>query len=163
MRSPRPRTMAPPFTAALVCAGCATTGIPDARGQRVMVMRAAPADDAQPDTGALFRYIPATPGKRTGDRIREAARGWAGRHGLSVRRDEATLGEGVMWFAAPDEDGRLELLYRLDPHEVWIVLSHVAPGRRARRRAGDAERLARQFAAPVLADAIAQALRAPPS
>jgi len=161
MNSAQARTMATLAAAALACAGCATTGIPDAHGQRVLVLRAAPADDVRPDAGALFRYIPGAPSQRTGERIRNAAKGWADRHGLSVRRNQGKLREGVMWFAAPDEDGRLELVYRLDPGQIWIVLSHVAQGRRTRRRAGDAERLARQFAAPVLADAIAQALRAP--
>ena len=68
-----------------------------------------------------------------------------------------------MEFSALSEKGHLELLYRYDDDEAWAVLSYVPPrSRRVRERmSGNGERLARQFAADALADAIEQALTPP--
>jgi len=142
-------------------AGCAASGMPDANGRYVMAVHASPHAVERSGNKFLFRTVVTKPDRRAGDRIRVAAMGWAQRYSVSVIKTETHRGSGLMYFSSPADDGRLELIYRHDDNEAWAVLSHVPKqGIRVRQDpGGDPTRLARQFAADALADAIEQALK----
>lgn len=144
-------------------AGCASTGMPEARGKCVMVLHAGANARHTKSDAYLFRRVEAKPGPGAGDRIRSAAMGWADRFSVSVQRSETHRRSGLIEFSSLAEKGHIELLYRYDDDDAWAVLSYVAPrSRRVRQRdGGNGERLARQWGVDALADALEQALTPP--
>ena len=143
-------------------AGCAT-GMPDTRGNRVLALHAGLKAKSDRGDAYIVRNVAAKPGPRAGDRIRAAAMDWAQRYSVSIRRTETHRGSGLMEFTSLAEKGHFELLYRYDDNDAWAVLSYVPPRSRSSRQrlGGSGERLARQWGADALADAIEQALTPP--
>lgn len=162
MPSSRTRPTVPIALAAAVLSGACATALPEVRGRAFLALHAGADEPADvPGGGCLVRRIAAAPGRGAAERIRAAAEDWARRYAFAVLRTAASGGQGVMEFAVPEDDGRLQLVYSASDGQAWAVLSLIPPRRSAARSVrtdSPADALADRYAADDLARALEVAL-----